>query len=135
MSKEPVSPQPVIVFPPSRGHTTVNANIAINRAPTDESVKLLREMETKAKDEVVKSLHVGNTIFECIVQQYLDNFNDQVVISAVFKLNGKRMRAEHRMYTREAQDKAKLAQGLRDEMAKIIATEVLLPAFSAMDRF
>ncbi len=127
--------KPVVIYPP-RGPSSISATVSITekRAPTDESVRLLREMEQKARDEVLQSIKVGNTVFECIVQQVVDCFNDQVRMQAAFSLNGKKMKAEFCMWTHEAREnRMKLINGLRDEMGRVIATEVLLDGLRGLE--
>ena len=63
---EPAEPN-VVFVPVERTRTeyvTRNVNVTEHRAPTDESVKLLREMEAKAEAEVIKAVAVGNQSFE-----------------------------------------------------------------------
>lgn len=113
----------------------VDRNITINRAPTDESVKLLREMEEKAEARVIQSVRVGDTVFECVVHQSFDAMSDQAVWRAVFKLNGKTMTAEAATSGREHPHAGGLQrawEALRGEMAKVIAGEVLTEAFVRM---
>ena len=110
----------------------VDRNITINRAPTDESVKLLREMEEKAEAEVIQAVRVGDTVFECVVQRRFDAMSDQTLWRAVFKLNGKTMTAESATNGREHPDEGSLLRAwgaLRENMAKTIAGEVLTEAF------
>ncbi len=127
----------VIIEQPSRTkYVTRNVNITEKRAPTDESVKLLREMEAKAEAEVVKAVSVGNATFECVVHQSRDMMSDLMRWRAVFKLNGKQMTAD--VETNPRDDGGANLQGamtkLRDEMAKMIATEVLHDGFVSLMR-
>jgi hypothetical protein len=60
------------------------------RAPTDESVRLLREVEAEAKAAVVKSVRVANTDIDIVVHKQYDIINDQTLYRMVYSLNGKR---------------------------------------------
>jgi hypothetical protein len=115
--------QPVIVRDTRTEY--VDRNITINRASTDESVALLREMEEKAKAQVIKAMHVGDNSFECVVQVFHEDYNDTVSWRAVFNLNGKKLTATFAAPTHKAQDVGEMGCGLRDEVAKVIASEVL----------
>ena len=137
---EPTEPN-VLFVPVERTHTeyvTRNVNVHEHRAPTDESVKLLREMEAKAEAEVIKAASVGNAVFECVVQQMRDNFSDKMVWRAVFKLNGKPLTATSETDPRKANHLMEASRdafdALRDKMAVAIATEVLNDAFVALMR-
>lgn len=102
------------------------------RAATDDSVKLLREMESKAEAQVIEAVRVGDTHFECVVQRQVNMMSDTTLVRAVFSLNGKKMHetweAPGRPTLREAFD------GIKKLVAERIAAEVLLPAFSAFPK-
>jgi hypothetical protein len=115
-------------------HVTINEH----RAPTDESVKLLREMELKAQEKLIAAVQVGNSTFECVLHQQLDNFSDRMMWRAVYKLNGKQLTTTVDTDPRESPN---LGSGmrdafdkLRDAMAKDIAGQVLNDAFVACMR-
>lgn len=141
MTDLPETTEPnIVVVPVERTRTeyvTRTVNVHEHRAPTDESVRLLREMQEKAEAEVVKSVSVSNTLFECVLHQHIDNLSDRMFWRAIFKLNGKQMTATNesdprrRNYGPDARDN--FAE-LRDEMAKVVATEILNDAFVAAMR-
>ena len=50
------------------GHVrAVNTKVNIHRAPTDESVRLLKEMETAARDKIIESVAVRDNGFEDVM--------------------------------------------------------------------
>lgn len=59
------------------------------RAPTDESIRLLREMENKAKEEVIKSISLPSNEFSGVVHLMRDHLSCQTNVVVLFKLNGK----------------------------------------------
>lgn len=108
----------------------VTREVHEHRAPTDESVKLLKEMEEKAADKIVDSVRVGNTTFECVVHTFKDYINDTTELKAIFSLNGKRMTASHTLRNLDKrEDQGWIA--LRDKIAQEIATTVLVEALKA----
>ncbi len=117
-------------------HQSTTATVHEHRAPTDASVKLLMEMEQAAEAKVIEAIHVGNTVFECVVHMERNYLADDILLRAVFKLNGRQMKAEHRLqaWTFSALSTADInraaAVGIRDEVAKVIATEMIGPAFA-----
>lgn len=133
-----VGPVVILERPARTEYVTRTVNVHEHRAPTDESVKLLREMEAKAEAEVIRAVQVGNSTFECCVHQYSDCMSDRMKWRAIFKLNGKQMSAvvetDLRKNTKMAVDARENFAALRDEMAKVIATEVLNDAFVALMR-
>jgi hypothetical protein len=70
-----------------RHHTTINEH----RAPTDESVALLQEMERKAEDKVLSTIPIKNNVVEgIIVQKQLSPLSPELKTYVCFKLNGHR---------------------------------------------
>lgn len=69
----------------------VNSSTVEHRAPTEELVKLLAEMEEKAQSRILKKLTVGeNFINGVIVESYeLTNELNTFVVYTSFTLNGK----------------------------------------------
>lgn len=97
------------------------------RAPTDESVRLLAEFEAKAREKIDQSIRLEGNGFECVVEISLDTLQDAYIATAIFKLNGVRMRAEAVEPARKATPQS-LVDKLRDAMATKIAAEILAPA-------
>lgn len=105
-------------------YVTREVNVTERRAPTDESVRLLKEMETAAQAKVDQSIRLDGNGFECVVQIMEDAMSDERVARAVFTVNGRRLDAEARMRRRNA-NPADLACSLRDAVAKRLAAEIL----------
>ncbi len=122
--------RPVIITKPQTVYES--RQVTINRAPTDESVRLLREMEAKAEAQVIQAVRVDTTTFSCVVHKALDPMQDRVRWRAVFKLNGHKMQAE--VDTNPRDGDVDSFRALRDEMAKVIAQQVLGEAFAALLR-
>ena len=128
-----------IVLAPTRTRTEyVTREIHEHRAPTDDSVNLLREMEQKARDQVIEAVHVGDTHFECVLHTMKHPIDASTELLAIFSMNGKKMTVSHREQNWVG-TKADLVIKLRDAMAKEIATTILLPAlerspFSSKER-
>lgn len=124
----------VLVVAPQRSHTEyVTREVHEHRAPTDESVRLLREMEGKAKDQIIEAIHVGDTVFECVIHTMRMPESGATKLAAVFSLNGKKMTAEYTEHDFRF-NKANSAVRLRDAVAQKIATEILIPAFQRYGR-
>lgn len=66
----------------------VNHTVTEKRAPTDESVRLLREMEGKARSEVVEAMRLTSASMEAVAHRY-DSAMDLTTHFAIhYKLNG-----------------------------------------------
>lgn len=104
------------------------------RAPTDESVRLLREMEASAREEVVESYRMEGNGFSGVLQRSVDFASDTVVLRCVFELNGRRFteEADAPGWKAEKGWKAEndLMIDLRDKVAVRIANEILKAAWA-----
>lgn len=78
------------------GPSVINVDVAEKRAPTDESVRLLKEMERAAEAKVLEAVRCGDNTFACTIHYQDDRFSDQRVFAAIFKLNGRKLRADYR---------------------------------------
>lgn len=110
----------------------VTREVHEHRAPTDESVKLLKEMEEVALKKIVDAVHVGNTSFECVVHHDNDFATNRIILGSIFKLNGAKQTAKIYLDRSELADQEAVVTKLRDEMAKVIATQILRPALASM---
>lgn len=66
-----------------------NHKVNIHRAPTDDSVKLLKEMEEKAEKKITDSIRVQNSDIEMVVHHQFNYINQQEQFAIVYKVNGK----------------------------------------------
>jgi hypothetical protein len=95
------------------------------RAPTDESVRLLKEMESEAKQKIVESITVNNTTFECSVQMNVDPINDRSVYWIVYQLNGKQSKLEVAIPNWMGLSDIDKINHVRDGLAKDIASNMI----------
>ena len=121
-----------VIAPERRTTEYVTRTVHEHRAPTDESVRLLREMEAKAKEQVIAAVHVGDTTFECVVHTMRYAEDGSTRFLAIFSLNGKKMTAEYREHDWRIGPPQEAIGKLRDAMAAKIATEILLPALASL---
>lgn len=99
-----------------------------HRAPTDESVKLLRDMESAAKAAITSSTRVEDCALDVVVHQTLDMMNDEIMFVIVYRLAGTKYTVEHRHRNRLASKedaKQRLIDGLRTALAQHIAGAIL----------
>jgi hypothetical protein len=114
----------------SHHHKSVNINhtTEIKRAPTDESVRLLREMEEKAKQEIVKAVAVQNTEFNAVIHTRLDHISWQLLVRVIYSLNGKKLTTD--FSTNYDDPKEVWIPKLIDALAKDIACHILSKALT-----
>ena len=93
-------------------------------------IEVYQSLIDPPEKQVVK---VGDTAFECVVTLGRDLFGDDIVLTADYSLNGKKRTTVARMarwnYSKEA-----AVRLLRDEMAREIATTVLLTGMDQLHR-
>lgn len=118
--------RPNIVVVPGRTVTQyVTREVHEHRAPTDESVKLLREMEQAAEAKRIAGMRLEGNEFHGMVEvnHHCADYRTEAV--AIFDLNGKRCTARAQADGLQRIDEALMVK-LRDETAKVIAGVMLL---------
>lgn len=99
-----------------------------HRAPTDESVKILRELEHEAKKKVDKAIRINSIDFECVVQIHREFHTDTVILAAKYRIGRQNLTSEVRKASDEVKsDLVGVIHALVDEMAKDIAEAILKP--------
>jgi hypothetical protein len=117
---------PSVVVLPGRTETQyVTREVHEHRAPTDESVKLLREMEQAADAKRIAVMKLEGNEFKGLVEVIQHMVDHRTEAVAVFDLNGKRLtaRADVDDFTGPATE---LLLKLRDAVARELANEVLI---------
>lgn len=104
------------------------------RAPTDESVKLLREMEQKAKNEVVKSIQLESNYLNANVYLSLDPMSFNNMFRVVFDINGHSYVSDIAIPTHAPTEVIvqKLHRGISDVIAQKILEDVSLTVSKLM---
>jgi len=106
-------------------HHSHDVRVTEKRAPTDESVRLLREMEAAANDRVLEAVRLTGNGFECVAQAMRDATTGDMILRAAFSLNGKKMTAEARGYNLRAYE---LVEKLVEAVAAKLAAEIVAAA-------
>lgn len=107
-------------------HVTVNANITEKKAPTDDSVRLMREMEKEVLDTIQQRLQIRDNVFGEILH-LLSPCGDDLIL--MFSLNGKKYQIKvDRMDLEPAKgaiDPAHYVEHLYKHISEAIAHELL----------
>ena len=109
------------------GHTT--ATITEKRAPTDESVRLLKEMEDEARKKITETTVVKNTEFTCKLHKYHDPANCADNYAIIYTLNGKQGKVDVNVEIYDMLSPEQTACLIRDKVAVDIANKMLTTAF------
>lgn len=97
-----------------------------HRAPTDESVALLKEFEEKAREKMLAAVPLPPNVFDGVAFVELDGMSMDYVLSVRASINGQKIEASVREYARGRESIEKALPKLRDELAKEIATKILV---------
>ncbi len=97
-------------------------------APTDESVRLLREMEAKAREQVVEAMRITSASVEAVVHRYDDPMDMKTHFKIHYKLNG--VQREVKLWT---EDRAKIEEKL-DDIWKRLAEDIAAVLVESMVR-
>lgn len=112
----------------SDNNTIRTVNVHEHRAPTDQSIKLYEEMLEKAEARINKMVRVKNMDIDCVVHMMRSPVDLNTTFKAIFDLNGKRYTAQYTSH--ESEERTIAIQMLVQEVAKVIATDILTEAFS-----
>ena len=113
----------------------VNATVTENRAPTDDSVRLLKEMEEAARKKVIESTVVSDTHFECKIHKTHDIFSLQDLFVIVYSLNGKKRVVNCSVDSWRDLPPGEIAVTIRNKVAEDISNEMLKVAFMNVEKW
>lgn len=106
-----------------RGPEHVSVSVKEQRAPTDEAVKLLKEMQDKAVENLLQSIPLKSNEFEGQLLTFKNNLCGTIDWVCLFKINGKSI--EVRGSWEEWQnDKARVDE-LMERIARAITGQIL----------
>lgn len=124
--------------PPTPVHHTTTVNIREHRAPTDDSVKLLQEMEKAAQDRLVANIRVSNNAFDCHVHVYKVVIQPDCFDCVVEWMLNEQRHTTKVQYTRNRMRGGdpirQMVELVRDTLAKEIANAILTDAFNDVER-
>lgn len=103
-----------------------------HRAPTDESVRLLREMEKAASEKVLQSIRLENSLIDTVIHMQDDHLNAKRGFVVFIRINGKKIEVRHSFDHWDSQEK--VVQGLLAAVSERIAAELLGPAFTQLEK-
>lgn len=98
-----------------------------HRAPTDESVRLLKEMEEKAKNSFIKKIHVTDNTFTGIIYIAKDYYRPNTILACVkFSINGKEYVVNHEYDGSYRLSKEEMMYEFYMDVSKAMAKELIL---------
>lgn len=105
-------------------------DVTEKRAPTDESVRLLREMEKAATDKIIKSLELASNTLNARVHVMKEHLSGKNQFAIIMDLNGKRydIRASTNEYDSIDTQVEQIYQSIGNQIAQIIMPDVFSTA-------
>lgn len=118
--------------PPQEINVNANVEVTEKRAPTDESVRLLKEMQEKAEEARIKAFDVRCGEIEFRVEVFREAMMDRIGILCASKVRGRVVRSTtyiNRDDTRSTYDVARTAfDKAADDFAKALSETLLRDA-------
>jgi pyruvate carboxylase len=103
-----------------------NTVVHEHRAPTDQSVALLKEMEASARAKIVEAVRVESNSIKAVFQRQEDMLNDQHIYGVFYSINGEKREVTVRDRKGEIKDVAeKLWRALADDMALALLRKIV----------
>lgn len=101
-------------------------SVSEQRAPTDESVRLLREMEKAARSQLVESLQLKDNVIQGVAHRYTSTLDFREVVLIAFSLNGHKLSCEIDItYGERAIDNIdKIYKAIAEEIARFLLMRV-----------
>ena len=100
------------------------------RAPTDDSIRLVREFEQKAEDRWTNSMRLDSTVMDGIIHSYHDSLRCQMVYAIIININGKNIRVDHSISTMSFKTVEENIGDLITAVSSRLACELVAPSFS-----
>lgn len=113
----------------SRSSVDAKIDVTEKRAPTDESVRLLREMEAAAREQIVATTIVRNTDFECVIYKHYDCTRDEDMYAIVYSLNSKKRTTKINVRRWDHPTVEQVVDTIKAALADDIASQMLATAF------
>lgn len=98
------------------------------RAPTDESVRLLKEMEAAARAKVVEAMRIESNTVKAVVHRHMDNFDQRMIFKIHYAVNGHKREVTVGIEDTRATIESRLEvlwKALADDIAGYIMGEVV----------
>lgn len=103
---------------------SVSVRVTEQRAPTDASVRLLRDMEKAATERVLETMRLESNTVKAVVQRMENDFDGTTIFRIVYEINGQR-RVMTRVVTEAHTTIQARAKDVWTALANDIATFIL----------
>lgn len=111
---------------------TQEINITERRAPTEESVRMLREMEAAARAAIVASVRVENCAVDAVLHRQEDHLNDTTMFACIYNINGQKRTVRYDHIQKVGDDSTAAARGMVKAIGEDVAFVILCSVENAM---
>ena len=115
------------IYPGFYRNTSVNATIEEKRAPTDESVRLLKELEKEARNKVIAIIQNESNGCNFSAHVFYDNLSFNATARIRVSINEKSL--EYDRTIPNGIGKTQLAQFIVDDLGREIARQLIVQNF------
>lgn len=117
-----------------QGNSSNTTTVHEHRAPTDESVRILKQLEDEARAKVQASVRTESCAVDCVVHYHYDEMNCQKKFTIFANIGGKAViaRTETQALSVTAITVEELHAKLVDALAERIAVEILAEPFARL---
>jgi len=116
-----------------KGDSFHKTEITENRAPTDESVRLLKEMEKAALDRLLSITRLQNNTLEATWHVFQDPARDEMEALCRFLLNGREHRIKVTLDRSMRYNPKEAAKKIHEAVTREIAAILTVELFDAAD--
>lgn len=105
-----------------------------HRAPTDQSVKLLREMEKKAEKNVLSTVRLTDCPVDCVIHHMQSAITQRIHFVIMYKINGKEHRLDYHSDPFVDKTQEQIVIGIKTALALDLSIHLLAPVFDKLSR-
>lgn len=110
-------------------HGLRGASFHEHRAPTDESVRLLKEFEEAARAKIEASFRPKECPLDVVVTVYKDVLDDMYTVAMHYRINGQPRKAAAHVHRIEYTDLDNIAQRMRKALITDLSQYILAQCF------
>ncbi len=121
-----------LIKSPESVHHTHKTEVVEKRAPTDEAVRLLQEMEAAARQRIIATIPIKDTLIDAVVMCEDSHLGYVRHFAVLAKFNGKQRDIKFDLDLEDCIDEFKVARAVRNAIAEDLANMFTESVFKAM---
>lgn len=109
---------------------TKHVNVTETRSPTDESVRMLMDLEKAAKDKIIASMSLENNVIHAVIHHesmYIDCTN---LFRIIYQINGEKRTLDARLPVSKIEDAMEqIYKTLAEDIAGYLISNTMTPPY------